>query len=57
MFNTFIRIDKEKGSYDKRSHQDNFYSKSSYNNEFQFCRICGKNNRFEYDRCTVCKSN
>ena len=57
MLNIFTQIDREKGSYDKRSHQDNFYSKSSYNNEFQFCRICGKNNRFEYDRCTVCKSN
>ena len=57
MFNIFTQIDKEKGSYAERSHQDNFYSKSSYNNEFQFCRICGKYNRFEYDRCTVCKSN
>ena len=57
MFNIFNHTDKEKSLYNERSHQDNFYSKSSYNNEFQFCRICGKHNRFEYDRCTVCKSN
>ena len=57
MFNIFTQLNKEKGSYEERSHQDNFYSKSSHNNEFQFCRCCGKYNRFEYDRCVVCKGN
>ena len=56
MFNINTYIDKNKDCKE-RSRQDNFYSKSSYNNEFQFCRICGKYNRFEYDRCVVCKSN
>ena len=57
MFNIFTQIKEDKGSYKERSHQDNFYSKSSYNNEFQFCRCCGRYNRFEYDRCAVCGSN
>ena len=57
MFNIFNQEDKEKGSYNERNHQDNFWSKSSYNNNFQYCRMCNKNQRFEYDRCTVCKSN
>jgi hypothetical protein len=57
MFSIFTKKEEEKGSYWERSHQDNFYSTSSYNNEFQYCRICGKYNRFEYDRCVVCKSN
>ena len=57
MFNIFNNQEEEKGSYWERSHQDNFYSTSSYNNEFQYCRICGCYNRFEYDRCTTCKSN
>jgi hypothetical protein len=57
MFSIFTKKEEEKGSYWERSHQDNFYSTSSYNNEFQYCRICGCYNRFEYDRCVVCKSN
>jgi hypothetical protein len=57
MFNIFDKIDEEKGSYWERNHQDNFYSDSSYNNNFQYCRMCNKNQRFEFDRCSVCKSN
>ena len=57
MFNVFDQDDKEKGSYWERNHQDNFYSDSSYNNNFQYCRMCNKNQRFEFDRCSVCKSN
>ena len=57
MFNIFDKVDKEKGSYEERNHQDNFYSDSSYNNNFQYCRMCNKNQRFEFDRCSVCKSN
>ena len=57
MFNIFNQEDKEKGSYWERNNQDNFYSDSSYNNNFQYCRVCNKNQRFEYDRCSVCKSN
>ena len=56
MFNINTYIDKNKCS-NERSHQDNFYSDSSYNNEFQYCAICGRYNRFEYDRCANCKSN
>lgn len=40
-----------------RSHQDNFYSISAFNGEFQYCSICGRYERFEYDRCCICKSN
>lgn len=54
MFDIFKLKDEKK---EDRSHQDNFYSTSSYNNEFQYCRVCGKHQRFEYDRCSVCKSN
>ena len=57
MFNIFNQEDKEKGSYKERNHQDNFWSESLYNNNFQYCRMCNKNQRFEYDRCVVCKSN
>jgi hypothetical protein len=57
MFNIFSQEDKEKGSYEERNHQDNFWSEGSYNNNFQYCRCCNKNQRFEYDRCIVCKSN
>ena len=57
MFNIFDRVDEEKGSYWERNHQDNFWSEGSYNNNFQYCRMCNKNQRFEYDRCSVCKSN
>ena len=57
MFNIFNQEDKGKGSYEERNQQDNFYSDSSYNNNFQYCRMCNKNQRFEYDRCSVCKSN
>ena len=57
MFNIFSSQEKEKGSYEERSHQDNFWSESSYNNEFQYCRCCDRYNRFEYDRCAICKSN
>ena len=57
MFNIFNQEDKEKGSYEERNHQDNFWSECSYNNNFQYCRCCNKNQRFEYDRCVVCKSN
>ena len=57
MFSIFDKVDEEKGSYWERNHQDNFYSDSSYNNNFQYCRICNRNQRFEFDRCSVCKSN
>ena len=57
MFNIFDKIDEEKGSYWERNHQDNFYSDSSYNNNLQYCRMCNRNPRFEFDRCSVCKSN
>ena len=57
MFNIFDKIDEEKGSCWERNHQDNFWSDSSYNNNFQYCKVCNKNQRFEYDRCSVCKSN
>ena len=57
MFNIFDKVDKEKGSYWERNHQDNFHSDSSYNNNFQYCRMCNKNQRFEFDRCSVCKCN
>ena len=57
MFNILSNQREEKGSYGERSHQDNFYSDSSYNNEFQYCAICGSYNRFEYDRCVNCGSN
>ena len=57
MFGIFNQEDKEKGSYLERNHQDNFWSDSSYNNNFQYCRMCNKNQRFEFDRCSVCKSN
>ena len=57
MFNIFNQDKDNKGYYEERNHQDNFYSDSSYNNNFQYCRVCNKNQRFEYDRCCVCKSN
>ena len=57
MFNIFDKVDEEKGSYWERNHQDNFWSDSCYKNNFQYCRMCNKNQRFEYDRCSVCKSN
>ena len=57
MFNILDKIDEEKGSYWERNHQDYFDSDSSYNNNFQYCRMCNRNQRFEFDRCSVCKSN
>lgn len=57
MFNIFNQDEDNKGYYEERNHQDNFYSESSYNNNFQYCRLCEKYRRFEYDRCCVCKSN
>ena len=54
MFNILNQVDDKK---EDRSHQDNFYSKSSYNNNFQYCTHCGKYERFEYDRCVKCKGN
>ena len=57
MFGIFNQDDKEKGYYLERNHQDNFWSDSSYNNNFQYCKMCNKNQRFEFDRCSVCKSN
>ena len=57
MLSIFNQEDKEKGSYWERNQQDNFWSDSSYNNNFQYCKMCNKNQRFEYDRCSVCKSN
>lgn len=57
MFNVFNQDNKEKGYYLERNHQDNFWSDSSYNNNFQYCKMCNKNQRFEFDRCSVCKSN
>lgn len=47
----------EENYYNFRSHQDNFWSEGAFNNEWQYCQHCGKNTRFEYDRCTVCKNN
>lgn len=40
-----------------RSHQDNFYSISTFNGEFQYCPYCERYERFEYDRCSNCKNN
>ena len=57
MFNVLNQDNKEKGYYLERNHQDNFWSDSSYNNNFQYCKMCNKNQRFEFDRCSVCKSN
>ena len=57
MFNIFSNKEIEKGSCEERNHQDNFYSEGSYNNNFQYCRMCNRNQRFEYDRCVACKSN
>ena len=57
MFGIFNQDDKEKGYYLERDHQDNFWSDSSYNNNFQYCKMCNKNQRFEFDRCSICKSN
>ena len=57
MYNIFNQDNENKGYYEERNHQDNFYSKSSYNNNFQYCKFCGKHQRFEYDRCSVCHSN
>ena len=57
MFNIFNQDKDNKGYYEERNHQDNFYSDSSYNNNFQYCRLCEKYQRFEYDRCCVCHSN
>lgn len=57
MFNIFNQDNENKSYYEERNHQDNFYSDSSYNNNFQYCKFCGKHQRFEYDRCSVCHSN
>ena len=57
MFNIFNHDKDNTGYHEERNHQDNFYSDSSYNNNFQSCRCCGKYQRFEYDRYCVCKSN
>ncbi len=54
MFNIFSQVNEKN---EDRSHQDNFYSKGSYNNNFQYCPNCKRNERFEYDRCVVCKGN
>ena len=54
MFNIFNQVNERN---EDRSHQDNFYSKRSYNNSFQYCTHCGKHERFEYDRCVKCKGN
>lgn len=60
MFDIFNK-DKKISSLDLnlkgRNHQDNFYSSSTYNNNFQFCKFCNSNQRFEYDRCTKCNNN
>ena len=48
---------KENDYYNKRDHQDNFYSFGAYNNDHQYCPHCGKYVRFEYDRCSICKNN
>ena len=40
MFNIFNQDKDNKGYYEERNHQDNFYSDSSYNNNFQYCRSC-----------------
>ena len=42
MFNIFNQDKDNRGYYEERNHQDNFYSDSSYNNNFQYCRSCGK---------------
>ncbi|MGL5718450.1 MAG: hypothetical protein ACRCX2_35930 [Paraclostridium sp.] len=54
----FKLFETDKGNKEEgRSYQDNFYNKSAYNNEFQYCRFCDKHQRFEYDRCCVCNNN
>ena len=57
MFNIFNQDKDNKDYYKERNHHDNFYSDSSYNNNFQYCSMCDRYQRFEYDRCCVCKSN
>lgn len=56
MFNIFGQ-DKEKESLEARNQQDNFYSQSAYNGNYQYCRFCNEDARFEYDRCCKCKNN
>ena len=57
MFNIFNQDKDNKGYYEERNHQDNFYSDSSYNNNFQYCKKKKKNQRIEYDRSRVSKQN
>lgn len=57
IFNQEGKEEAEKGFYEIRNHQDNFYSEGAYNNNFQYCPYCGKTVRFEWDRCVICKSN
>ena len=47
-------VDEEKEN-NNRSHQDNFEVWD--NGSYQYCEFCGRNKRFEYDRCEDCKSN
>ena len=47
-------VDEEKEN-NNRSHQDNFEGWD--NGSYQYCEFCGRNKRFEYDRCEDCKSN
>lgn len=47
---------------DDRSHQDNFEfsdidGQRWDNGSYQYCEFCGRNKRFEYDRCTDCGNN
>lgn len=57
LFNIDTEDKMELDNYYSRSHQDNFYSESACNNEWQYCRHCGNYTRFEYDRCSACKNN
>lgn len=57
LFNIDVADKEELNDYYSRSHQDNFYSTSAYNNEWQYCYHCGGYERFEYDRCSKCKNN
>lgn len=47
---------------DDRRHQDNIQYSHVDNEEwdngsYQYCRFCGRNTRFRFDRCMHCKNN
>lgn len=45
-----------------RGHQDNFLvsywdGEKNNNSSYQYCSYCGKNQPFEWDRCSECHNN